>query len=238
MNVGFYTSYFWDGRATTLEEQALGPIQSDIEMNQNLDELEKELNDVPGYVNQFQAVFGSKPNREDIGKALAAYQRTLVTEPSPFDRYLLGDEKALSADAKRGLELFVGEARCIDCHNGPMLSDGKYYRMGISQEDFGREAVTGKKEDRYKFRTASLRNVADTGPYMHNGLSHSLESIVLFYYRGTSPTTRDGLPIDAPDLRGQSLSEVPYLVAFLQSLSGKAPDFTPPTLPLGPTDSE
>lgn len=232
MNVGFYTNFFWDGRAASLEEQALGPIQSDIEMNQNLDQLEKELNDVPGYVEQFQAVFGSKPNRKDIAMALAAYQRTLVTEPSPFDLYLLGDEKALSADAKRGLELFVGEARCIECHNGPMLSDGKFYRMGISEEDIGREAATGKKEDRYRFRTPSLRNIADTGPYMHNGLSHSLESVVTFYYRGVPQTTTDGLTIDAPDLRGQSFSDVQYLVAFLQSLSGKAPDFTPPTLPL------
>lgn len=231
MNVGFYSSYFWDGRAASLEEQALGPIQSDMEMNQSLDELEKELSEVPGYVRQFQAVFHARPNRKDIGKALAAYQRTLVTEPSPFDRYLQGDENALSADAKRGFDLFVGEARCIECHNGPMLSDGKYYRMGISQEDIGREAVTGKKEDRYKFRTPSLRNIAETGPYMHNGLSHSLESIVLFYYRGTSPTTTDGLPIDAPDLQERSLAEVPLLLAFLQSLSGKAPDFTPPTLP-------
>ncbi len=234
MNVGFYTNFFWDGRAASLEEQALGPIQSDIEMNQNLDQLEKELNDIPGYVSQFKAVFGSKPNRKDIAKALATYQRTLVTKPSPFDLYLLGDEKALSADAKRGLELFVGEARCIECHNGPMLSDGKFYRMGISEEDIGREAATGKKEDRYRFRTPSLRNIADTGPYMHNGLSHSLESVVTFYYRGVPQTTTDGLDIDAPDLRGQSFSDVQYLVAFLQSLSGKAPDFTPPTLPMGP----
>jgi outer membrane protein assembly factor BamB len=231
MNVGFYNSLFWDGRAASLEEQALGPIQSEIEMNQNLDELEEELNEVPSYVEQFHAVFGSKPNRKDVAKALATYQRTLVTTPSPFDRYLMGDESALSADAKRGLELFVGEARCVECHNGPMLSNGKFYRMGISEEDIGREAATGRNEDRYRFRTPSLRNVADTGPYMHNGLAHSLEAVVSRYYHGVSPTTTDGLEVDAPDLQSRDLSDIPYLLAFLESLSGGKPDFTPPTLP-------
>lgn len=235
-NVGFYPRLFWDGRAASLEEQALGPIQSDVEMNQNLDQLERELNDVPGYVEQFERVFGSTPKRADVARALAAYQRTLVTGPSPYDRYLQGDEQALSADAKRGLELFRGEAKCIECHHGPMLSDGKYHRLGISEEDAGRERITGSKEDRYRFRTPSLRNVAETGPYMHNGSLSSLEAVVTFYYRGAPQATTDGLTMDAPDLRGQSFSDVPYLVAFLQSLSGPPPDFTPPTLPPGPAD--
>lgn len=238
LNVGFYSSFFWDGRAPSLEEQALGPIRSDIEMNQDLDELEQELNEIPGYVSQFASVFGTKPNRKDVAKALAAFQRTLVAGPSPFDLYLQGDEDALSADAKRGLELFVGEARCIECHNGPMLSDGNYYRMGISEEDLGREKVTGRKEDRYRFRTPSLRNIAETGPYMHNGLVHSLDAAVTFYYRGAPQTTTEGLTMDAPDLRGLSLSDVPYLVAFLESLSGKAPDFTPPKLPPAPQNGK
>ena len=231
VNVGFYESFFWDGRAASLEEQALGPIQSEVEMNQNLDELERELNAVPGYVSRFQAVFGEKPDRKNIAKALAAFQRTLVSGPSPFDRYLLGDEKALSADAKKGLELFTGAARCIECHNGPLLSDGKYYRMGISEEDLGRAERTGKTDDRYRFRTPSLRNVADTGPYMHNGLFASLDRVVALYYHGVSETTTDGLLIDAPDLSEQSLDDVDYLMAFLESLSGTPPDFTPPVLP-------
>lgn len=231
VNVGFYESFFWDGRAASLEEQALGPIQSEVEMNQNLDELERELNAVPGYVSQFHAVFGEKPDRKNIGKALAAFQRTLVSGPSPFDRYLQGDEKALSADAKKGLELFTGAARCIECHNGPLLSDGKYYRMGVSEEDLGRAEQTGKAEDRYRFRTPSLRNVADTGPYMHNGLFASLDRVVGLYYHGVPQTTTDGLPIDAPDLSERSLDDVDYLMAFLKSLSGTPPDFAPPVLP-------
>lgn len=234
LNVGFYTNFFWDGRAATLEEQALGPIESDLEMNQNLDQLEAELNEIPGYVEQFHSVFGGKPNRADVAKALAAYQRTLITEPSPYDRYLLGDEDALSADAKKGLELFRGEAKCIECHNGPMLSDGKFHRIGFSEDDIGREKVTGRKDDRYRFRTPSLRNVANTEPYMHNGTVSSLDRIVLFYYRGAPETSTDGLPNEAPDLRGRSFSDVNYLVAFLESLSARTPDVTPPQLPPGP----
>jgi cytochrome c peroxidase len=234
LNVGFYSNFFWDGRSASLEDQALGPIQSEVEMNQNLDELEKELNAVPGYVRRFQTVFGTKPNRDGIAKALAAYQRTLVTGPSPFDRYLQGDKTALSADAVRGWELFRGEAKCIQCHNGPLLSDGKFYRLGVSEEDLGRAQITGKKEDRYRFRTPTLRNVAETGPYMHDGSQKSLETVVTFYYRGIPQATTDGLPMDAPDLRGQSFADIPYLVAFLESLTGPAPDFTPLTLPPEP----
>jgi len=238
LNVGFYTTFFWDGRAASLEEQATGPITSPVEMNQNLDELERELNAVPGYVSQFQAVFGAKPDRKNIAQALAAYQRTLITGPSAFDRYLAGDKHALSDDAKRGLALFTGEARCIECHSGPNLSNGKYYRMGISEEDLGRASFTGKKDDRYKFRTPSLRNVADTAPYMHHGLMHSLEQVVTHYYRGTSRTSTDGLTNEAPNLEERNLDEVPYLIAFLESLSGTMPDFTPPELPLGPVKKQ
>ena len=145
LNVGFFKTFFWDGRAASLEEQALVPIQSSVEMNQNLDDLEAELTAIAGYVTRFNEVFGSKPDRDGIAKALAAFQRTLVTEPSPFDRFLSGAEDALSDDAKRGLELFRGEAGCIECHNGPLLSDGKFYRLGASYKDEGRAQVHGKE---------------------------------------------------------------------------------------------
>ena len=141
MKLLFFNSFFWDGRAESLEEQALGPIESKVEMNQNLDELEAELAAIPGYVTEFRNVFRTKPNRDGIAKALAAFQRTLVTEPSPFDRFLSGDKDALSDEAKRGLELFRGNAGCIECHNGPLLSDGKFYRIGVSFKDEGRAKI-------------------------------------------------------------------------------------------------
>jgi cytochrome c peroxidase len=231
LNVGFYSAFFWDGRAKSLEEQALVPIQDPREMDQDLDEVEAELDAIPGYADQFQTVFGKAATRELIAKALAAFQRTLVTKLSPFDRYLAGDQEALSDDAKRGLELFVGQAGCVRCHSGPLLSDGEYYRLGIISTDEGRAAVTGDREDKGKFRTPSLRNVALTAPYMHNGSKRTLEQVVEFYVRGVPATTAGGLPLDVEPLLGLSYSEIGPLVAFLECLTGKAPDVARPELP-------
>lgn len=231
LNVGLFESLFWDGRAASLEEQGLGPIESPAEMNQDIDALETELAAIPGYVDQFDEVFGTKPDRAAIAKALAAFQRTLLTGPAPFDRYLAGEEDALTADAKRGLELFRGEAGCIECHHGPLLSDGRYYRLGVSFNDEGRGMITGRKEDRYRFRTPSLRNVADTAPYMHDGSQKTLEDVVLFYFRGVPDSAPDGLTPDVQALTGMSISDVASLVAFLESLSGSVPQINTPPLP-------
>jgi cytochrome c peroxidase len=230
LNTGFYKTLFWDGRASSLEEQALAPLESPEEMNQDLAELERELNAIPVYIRQFEAAFGKKPDREGVAKALAAFQRTLVTGPAPFDRYLAGDKSALSADAVRGLELFQGDAGCIRCHKGPLLSDGEYYRLNAGRPDDGRAKITGKAEDRGRFRTPSLRNIAETGPYMHDGSLATLDDVVTFYYRGIN-SPAGGLPADADALAGQSFSEIPLIVEFLKSLSGKLPEIQPPLLP-------
>lgn len=231
LNVGFFELFDWDGRAKCLEEQALGPIQSPDEMNQDLGELERELSAVPGYMEQFQNNFRTKVTRDGIAKSIAAFQRTLVTKPSPFDRYLAGDKSALSAAAKQGMELFEGDAGCVRCHQGPLLSDNKLYRLGVSSQDEGLGGLTKKAEDKGKFRTPSLRNVAQTGPYMHDGSKKTLFEVVEFYYRGVPLTTSDRLPLDVSPLLGQSYSEIPAIVAFLESLSGEVPRVEPPRLP-------
>lgn len=231
LNTAFFTRLNWDGRAKSLEEQALGPITSPDEMNQDLGALEKELNAVPGYVKQFRTVFNSKVNRDGIAKALAAFQRTLVARASPFDRYLAGEKTALSAEAKRGMELFKGDAGCIRCHHGPLLSDGKFYRLGASFQDKGLGAISSKPADNYRFRTPTLRNIAQTGPYMHDGSLKTLNDVVRFYYRNVPASAPGGLPLDVSALAGQSFSEIPDLVAFLKSLSGTIPKVKPPTLP-------
>jgi cytochrome c peroxidase len=222
LNVGHYSRYLWDGRAASLEEQALMPIESPEEMNQDLDDLEDELNQIPGYVQQFQDVFGTNVTRGGIAQALAAFERTLVGGSSPLDRYLNGDKEALSPDALRGMELFVGEAGCIRCHHGPLLSDGEFYRLGVGFRDEGRATVTGESEDRFKFRTPSLRNVALTAPYMHDGSRKTLTEVVEFYYR-TAPTEGpEGLPLDIRPLLGQSYSDVAAIVASLQALTDES----------------
>ena len=231
LNVGHLSALFWDGRAGSLEQQALGPIQSADEMNQNLDALVKELQAVKGYARQFQKIFRRVVNKQDIAKSLAAFQRTLVTRNSPFDRYLAGDKNALSASAKAGLQLFKGDAGCIRCHNGPLLSDGKYYRIGAGRPDKGRGLVTKKRKDLYKFRTPPLRNVSETGPYMHDGSFQSLFDVVQFYYRGVPSRGPQGTKLDIEPLVGQSFSEIDSIVAFLKSLTGKAPKIVAPKLP-------
>jgi cytochrome c peroxidase len=230
LNVGFYSTYLWDGRAKTLEELALIPIQAADEMNQDLDELEKELNAVPTYAKQFQAVFGTKVTRDGIAKALSAFQRTLVTGPSPYDRYLGGEKAALSAEAKRGMELFFGEAGCARCHRGPLLTDEKFYRLGTS-DDKGRGLVTGKTDDNYKFRTPSLRNVARTGPYMHDGSHKTLGDVLFFYLRGVPTSGPDRLPLDIESLQSISISQIPDMIAFLEALTGEEPKIAPLKLP-------
>lgn len=224
IDVGFHTSLFWDGRARTLEEQALLPIQSHDEMNQDLGELERELGELADYERQFREIFGTDVSHEGIAQALAAFQRTLRSGDSPLDRFLAGDKTALSSAARRGMELFLGEAGCVRCHHGPVLSDGKFYRLGVSFLDLGREAVTGKPADRYRFRTPSLRNVAFTAPYMHDGSLQTLDDVVMFYFRGVPAKTPEGDALDIEPLLAQSFSEMAAIVEFLRALSGRIPD--------------
>lgn len=229
-NVALQNSFFWDGRAGSLEEQALFPIESPDEMAQDLDELVGELAAIPGYARQFQAVFGGAVSRAGIAQALAAFQRTLVTSNAPFDRYLAGDKNALSQEARQGLEIFQSSG-CVRCHQGPLLSDGRFYRITSGGSDLGRETASGDAEDRYKFRTPSLRNVADTAPYMHDGSVQTLFDAVALYFRSTAPAGPGALPVDIEPLLGRSYSEIDSLVEFLRSLSGDMPEITPPELP-------
>jgi cytochrome c peroxidase len=231
LNIGFYSRFMWDGRAASLEQQALLPIQSSDEMHQDLSDLERELVAVPSYAEQFKGIFGTNVTRDGIAKALAAFERTLVTKSSAYDRYLDGEHDALTPAADRGRELFFGDAGCVRCHSGPQLSDGKFYRLGVSFKDDGVAGVTGKKEDRGKFRTSSLPNVATTAPYTYDGSLNTLEDVVTFYYRTASANAVDDSPLDIEPLLGRSYSEIPVIVAFLESLTGEPPPIVPPEHP-------
>ncbi|WP_207708975.1 cytochrome-c peroxidase [Heliomicrobium undosum] len=228
INSGYYKTNFWDGRAKSLEEQALGPIQSPKEMNQELGELVRELRAVPAYVEKFRKVFGEEITADNIAKALAAFERTIIVNNSDFDRYLAGDRDALTPQAKRGMEIFVNKGNCISCHSGPNLSDSNYYNVGTDSEDSGRFAITGNEADRGKFRTPTLRGLNFTGPYTHNGSEVTLEDVVHMYNTGGKAH-----PNKDPRVRplGLTKEEEMDLVAFLKSMSGKPPQVTAPVIP-------
>lgn len=227
INSGYYPTNFWDGRAGSLEEQALGPIQSEAEMNQSLDELVIELNGVPTYVEQFNTIFNDQISADNIAKAIAAFERTIVIADTAFDRYLQGDEDAISADAKDGMKLFAGKAGCISCHAGPLLSDYSYHNLGMSGDD-GRFGVTGKEEDKGKFRTAGLRGVAHTAPFMHDGSLETLKDVVMYYNEGGGDHGNKSVLVKPLNLTDK---EINSLVAFLDSLSGELPVIETPEIP-------
>lgn len=181
---------FWDGRAPTLEDQALGPIADPAEMAMDLKELPARLAAIPGYAEEFTAAWGDREvTLARVQTALAAYQRTLVPARTAFDAFLAGDSTAFDDQQLLGLHLFRTKARCMTCHNGPALNDNEFHNLGLSYfgrkyEDLGRYNVTGRIEDVGKFRTPTLRNISRSGPWMHNGLFRSLRGIINMYNAG------------------------------------------------------
>lgn len=225
LNAAYFPLQFWDGRAGSLEEQAIGPLMNPVEMaNPNDRSIVLRLNKIHAYRVAFYRVFGAGVSVDRIAKAISAFERTLVTPNSPYDRYMMGDKSALSASQKRGLAIFQGKGRCVVCHNGFLLSDEGYHNLGVPQSgtlsvDVGRYAVTHDLSDQGRFRTPSLRNVALTAPYMHDGSFRTLNQVVDFYDRGggKSPFAKDALIVPL-HLSKENKAD---LVSFLQSLSGE-----------------
>ena len=257
VNVAYNKALLWDGRAASLEKQALGPIQNPLHMNQNLDLLIEKLQVIPDYAERFQQVFGTSVNPEALGKALAAYERTLISRNAPFDRYMQGDQRAMAESAVRGMALFKGKARCIICHNGPNFSDSQFHNLGVPEapllmhplvqasirfdakrmnvpeyaqvkEDLGRYLVTKEAKDKGAFKTPTLRNVAQRDPYMHNGAFHALEEIIDFYDRGGGAVAGKS-PLVQP--LALTAPEKRDLLAFLQALTGEVQPLLPARSP-------
>jgi cytochrome c peroxidase len=186
-NVGRQRQWFWDGRATSLEEQVLGPIESPDEMNQPVESLVARLKRSSHWRGQFEEA-GLEPGKESLAAALAAFCRTIEADDAPYDRFRAGDWTALSPAARRGHDLFFFRLQCGVCHSGENFTDGKFHNLGVGMDqkmsDVGRFVVTGKEEDRGAFKTPSLRNVAKTAPYMHDGRFDALDEVVDFYVRG------------------------------------------------------
>ena len=223
---------FWDGRAESLEEQALGPIHNPVEMGETVENVVRKLNAIEEYRSQFRAVFGTDVTPEGMAKAIAAFERTVVSGPSPYDRFLAGEKSALSASAKRGLEVFRGKGHCTFCHIGYTLSDQSFHNIGVGMDqpnpDIGREEVTRDPADRGRFKTPMLRNVALTHPYLHDGSAKTLADVVALYDRGGVPNPN--LDDDVKPLKLTDRDKAD-LVAFLEALTGPLPKIAPPTLP-------
>ena len=223
---------FWDGRAGSLEEQALGPIHNPIEMGETLENVVRKLNVIPGYKAQFQTVFGTDVTADGIAKAIASFERTVISGPSPYDRWLAGERDAMSAEAVRGMKLFNGKGHCVACHSGPTFSDQSFHNLGVAMDkpkpDLGREAHTKNAKDRGKFKTPGLRNIAQTFPYLHDGSAKTLLEVVELYDRGGVKNANLDPLVFPLHLTSAEKRE---LVAFMEALSGTLPDIKPPSLP-------
>jgi len=257
INVAFSKFLFHDGRAETLEDQALFPMMSSFEMNQNLDFVEEEIRSVPEYLKRFKEVFGSEDiTRERMAMAIAAFERALISRNSPLDSYLQGDMDALSADAKMGFEIFIGKGKCTECHYGVNLIDDKFHALNVPehpdfqsdprvaatrrfvaklnhyedyrnlQEDPGRYLITKDKKDWRAFKTPTLRDIAKTEPYMHNGVFETLEEVIDFFDRGGGAGNIALKPLNLNDAEKHALK-----VFMVEALSGDDIEMPPPKIP-------
>lgn len=215
--------FFWDGRAKTYEEQALGPIASPKEMGLALPVAEKRLKDSPYYQQAFQQVFKTSPSLPLLAKVLADFQRTLAPHNSPFDRYSAGNIDALSPAAIRGMEVFIYDANCVFCHKEPYFDNDEYFNIGLyngkDRADKGRFGITKDSTDLGSFETPPLRNIALTAPYMHDGSINTLQEVVAFYNDPDKlvPNSRNRRKELKPlKLNKQKISD---LLAFLNSLT-------------------
>ncbi|RDI95474.1 methylamine utilization protein [Meiothermus sp. QL-1] len=230
-NVAFRQRLFWEGRSPRLELQAVGPLTAHHEMGMEPEELAARLSAIPEYARAFQEVFGEPPSLRTVAFAIAAFERTLLSFNSPFDRYQAGDDQALSEAALRGMELFFSErGDCFHCHVGPDFTDDEPRNNGLYTvyKDIGLAQATGRDEDVGKFKTPTLRNVALTAPYMHDGSKKTLREVVEHYNRGGEPNLNAD-PLIRP--LGLSEAEIDDLVAFLESLTDTSFTTNPALLP-------
>lgn len=214
---------FWDGRANSLEDQAKGPIANPIEMASTHEGSVAHLNAISGYRAQFQQVFGSPDiTIDNVAKAIAAFERTIISGNSPWDRFIKGDRNALSESAKRGWDLFQNKANCIACHVGFNLTTYNYHNLGVGFDkpnpDLGRYEITKLEEDKGRFKTPTLREITYTGPYMHDGRHQTLEEVIEFYNMGGIKNPQLDKEIKPLHLGAQEKAD---LVAFLKSLNGE-----------------
>ena len=233
-NAAYNHKQFWDGRAENLEEQAKGPITNEHEMAENPENLIQELKKIPEYVQKFDATFkgkdGSGLTFDNVAKAVATFERTLISNNTPFDKFVNGDKSALTMAQKRGFNLFrSGKTRCFECHGVPTFNNHDFKIIGVpdvegQDKDFGRFDVTKGEGNKFAFKVPTLRNVALNAPYMHNGRFKNLSEVIDFYAAGGGPGMGNPVPGLDDKMRAYSISkeEKADLIAFLNSLTDES----------------
>jgi cytochrome c peroxidase len=232
VNTAFNSIQMWDGRKATLEDQALGPIGADVEMNQPLPDLVKKLESIAGYRKMFDKAYpGEGVSTATIAKAIASFERTVLSTESAFDRWRTGNERAVSESAKRGFALFTGKANCSVCHSGFNFTDNGFHNIGVKDlgaEDLGRFNERKIASMKGAFKTPTLRDIALTAPYMRNGVYKTLEEVVDHYDRGGD--TKENLSPNVKPL-GLTAQEKTDLVEFMKTLTGRPMQVAVPQLP-------
>lgn len=234
INSAYHPLQFWDGRANHLEGQALGPIENPIEMDLSLDDLMKKLDGIQGYKSQFDSAFSDGLTKENIAKAIASFERTILSGNAPYDRFKAGDTSALSEEAQLGRKLFFGKANCSACHSGPNFSDAAFHNIGVGMDDaepdLGRYVVSKLEGDKGAFKTPTLREIKRTAPYMHDGRFATLEEVIDYYNKGGTPNPQldeEMFPLKLTDEEKKALKI--FLVEGLSSPD--YPEVKPPKLP-------
>jgi cytochrome c peroxidase len=222
-NIAWAPRLFWDGRAQSLEDQARFPMSHPDEMASSPEEAARRLAAEPSYRAAFEAAFPGEASitGEQVLKAIAAYERTLVSAPTRFDRWVAGDEQALTTSERRGLAIFTGKGQCINCHTGFPFTDHAFHDIGLPSGDLGRGPIVALPAVNHAFKTPGLRELAWTAPYMHDGSIATLEDVIRHYESGgvVRPTRSQDMP------RPIALTDTERadLVAFLETLSSKEP---------------
>jgi len=235
LNTGYQNRQFWDGRVKTLEQQALGPIEADVEMNMPLEILIPKLNKIQGYVDLFDKAYPDENLTEKtLAKAIASFERTIVSTIAPFDKYAMGDLGAISKTQREGFELFKGKAHCTDCHDGFNFSDGSFHNIGLSDGDLhgkelGRYLVKRRAAWYGVMKTPTLRDVVKSKPYFHDGSVKTLEEATHICGNGGryehNVKNKSTFMLD----RNLTKSDISKIVAFLGSLKGPDMDLEIPT---------
>lgn len=247
-NIGERTSFFWDGRSATLEDQANGPLSAFHEMDMDLSKLPQKISEYKEYRKLFKDAFHDEVvTNKRIAEALSSFQKTIKSQPSRFDRFIDGDHKSLTDEEIYGMHLFRTKARCMNCHNGKYLTDESFHNIGLTYykrkfQDLGRYEITKNAEDVGKFKTPSLRDLLNTRPWMHNGFFDDLDGLINLYNSGMhmiDPTPEKKLadplyPYTDPLLQPLNLTkeEKSALKSFLEALNGSKFKMHRPNFPI------